>query len=132
MNNVFDKTYVIEKMTPESKAVEGLEIIYKTIGRPEWDTKSDAFWAFFGQVINVWSKFFPTEYENWLKDLKVDLAVERSLSESVKSGLKKSMALPTRVYAMLRLYFPNMKTTDKDFIQKAIRKFPILHNSNYT
>ena len=83
-------------------------------------------------MINVWSKFFPEEYRDWLKDLKLDLAVERSLGDSVKGGFKKSLAFPSRVYAMLRIYFPNMQSTNKEFIQKAIRKFPILHNSNYT
>jgi hypothetical protein len=132
MKDSFQPTFRVEKITPESKAIDGLEMIYERLGKPEWDIKSQAFWAFFGQVLNVWSKFFPDEYRDWLKDLKVDLAVERSLGASVKSGLKKSMAFPTRVYHMLKIYFPNMQSTNKEFIQKAIRKFPILHNSNYT
>jgi len=118
--------------TTEDYLVEGLDNIYKRFGRPSWDVKSLVCWNMLGQIIQVWMKTYPQEFKNWIKDVKMDLSVERSLKESVKGGFKKSIAFPPRLFSMIKLYFPKLKITNKKFIRKCIKTFPMLHNSNWT
>jgi len=112
--------------------IEGLDNIYIKFGRPKADTKSRVFWDMLGQIIQVWMKTYPKEFNDWIKDVRLDLLVERPLKESAKKGLKKSIGFPPRLYQMIRLYFPTLKFNDKKFIQKCIKTFPMLHNSNWT
>jgi hypothetical protein len=43
MKDSFQPVFRVEKITPESKAIDGLEMIYERLGKPEWDIKNDAF-----------------------------------------------------------------------------------------
>lgn len=116
----------------EDYVVEGLDDIFIKFGRPEADTKSRVFWDMLGQIIQVWTKSYPHEFRDWIKDVELDLSIERSLSKSVKHGTKKSIGFPMRLYQMIRLYFPDLKFQNKKFVQACIKTFPMLHNSNYT
>ena len=79
-------------------------------------------------------KHYPEEFNDWIHDVKLDLEVERSLKETLKSGkgFKKAIGFPPRLFAMIRLYFPKIKVQNKKFIRKCIKTFPMLHTSNYT
>ena len=116
----------------EDYLVEGLDNIYIKFGRPKADVSSPVFWNMLGQIIQVWMKTYPQEFDDWMHDLKVDLAVERSIKESATKGIKKSIGFPQRLFQMVRLYFPDLKFNNKKFVQKCIKTFPMLHNSNYT
>lgn len=116
----------------EDYLVEGLDNIFIQFGRPKADVNSRVFWDMLGQIIQVWMKTYSQEYNDWMKDLRLDLSVERSLKDSVKGGFKKSIGFPPRLFQMVRLYFPDLKIVDKKFIKKCIRTFPMLHNSNWT
>ena len=83
-------------------------------------------------VIKVWERVFPTELEDWKHDRKIDLAVERSLKASVKSGLKKSMAYPPNLFKMIRQYWPQAKMADREFTRMFRARYPIFKNSNYS
>jgi len=117
---------------PEDYLVEGLDTIYMRFGKPPWDNKSLVSWNMLGQIIQVWMKMYPQEFEDWMHDVKLELSVERSLKESVTKGFKKSIGFPPRLFAMIKLYFPEIKLQNKKFIQKCIKTFPMLHNSNFT
>jgi len=118
----------------EDYLVEGLDTIFIRFGRPEADFKSLVFWDMIGQIIQVWMKTFPQEYKDWIHDVKLDLAVERSLGELVKKnkGLKKAIGFPPRLFRMIKIYFPLIKVQNKKFIKKCIKLYPMLHNSNFT
>ena len=62
----------------EDYLVEGLDRIYMKFGRPPWDVKSLVCWNMLGQIIQVWMKEYPKEFNDWIKDVKLDLSVERS------------------------------------------------------
>ena len=126
-----DLTQYRPKVT-EDYLTEGLDTIFIKFGRPKADINSRVFWDMLGQIIQVWVKTFPKEFNDWIKDVKLDLAIERPLKESTKKGLKKSIGFPPRLFQMVRLYFPDLKIVDKKFIQKCIKTFPMLHNSNWT
>ena len=116
----------------EDYLVEGLDRIFVKFGRPPWDNKSLVSWNMLGQIIQVWMKSYPKEFDDWIKDVRLDLSVERSLKESVKGGFKKAIGFPPRLLAMIKLYFPEIKVQNKKFIRKCIKTFPMLHNSNFT
>ena len=118
----------------EDYLVEGLDNIFIKFGRPEADTKSLVFWDMMGQIIQVWMKSFPKECDDWIHDVKLDLAVERSLGEIVKKnkGVKKAIGFPPRLFRMIKEYFPDLRVQNKKFIKKCIKTFPMLHNSNFT
>lgn len=116
----------------EDYLVEGLDNIFIGLGRPPADVKSLVFWNMLGQIIQVWMKTYPKEFNDWIHDVKLDLSIERTLRASVKGGFKKAIGFPPRLFAMIRLYFPNIKVQNKEFIQKCIKTFPMLHNSNWT
>ena len=118
--------------TTEDYLVEGLDTIFIKFGRPKADVSSRVFWDMLGQIIQVWMKTYPKEYKDWDHDVKLDLSIERSLQESVKKGFKKSIGFPPRLHQMIKLYFPELKFNNKKFIQKCIKTFPMLHNSNWT
>lgn len=118
--------------TSQDYLVEGLDNIFVQFGRPKADVNSRVFWDMLGQIIQVWMKMYPQEYEDWMKDVQLELAIERPLRESVKKGLKKSIGFPPRLFQMIRLYFPDLKFNNKKFIKKCIKTFPMLHNSNWT
>lgn len=117
---------------PEDYVVEGLDGIFMRFGRPEADVKSRVFWDMLGQIIQVWMKTYPEEFNDWIHDVKLDLKVERSLKDSVRKGLKKSIGFPPRLFQMIKLYFPTLKMQNKKFVQKCIKAFPMLHTSNYS
>ena len=118
--------------TSQDYLVEGLDNIFVQFGRPKADVNSRVFWDMLGQTIQVWMKMYPQEYNDWMKDVQLELAIERPLRESVKKGLKKSIGFPPRLFQMIRLYFPDLKFNNKKFIKKCIKTFPMLHNSNWT
>ena len=112
--------------------VEGLDNIFIKFGRPEADVKSLVFWDMMGQIIQVWMKTFPQECDDWIHDVKLDLAVERTVKESAKKGFKRAIGFPPRLFRMIKQYFPDIKVQNKKFIKKCIKTFPMLHNSNFT
>jgi len=118
----------------EDYYVEGLDTIFIKFGRPKADVKSKIFWNMIGQIIQVWMKAYPQECNDWIKDVKLDLAMERPLNETLKKnkGLRRAIGFPLRLFQMIRLYFPDLKFQNKKFVKKCIKMFPMLHNSNFT
>ena len=116
----------------EDYLVEGLDGIYIKLGRPPWDINSLISWNMLGQIIQVWMKMYPEEFKDWWHDVELELAIERPLRESTKKGFKKSIGFPPRLFTMIKLYFPEIKVQNRKFIKKCIKRFPMLHNSNFT
>lgn len=126
---------VAQKTNGALRIIEWLDGRYKNVwGRPDFDDKSSKFWEMVFDIIKVWEKLWPRELEDWLHDRKIDLAVEKSISELSKSklGLKKSMAYPPHLFQLLHAYWPQGKFADKEFTHHFKSRFPMFNNSNYT
>lgn len=106
--------------------------LYIKLGRPEADVKSNSFWIMIDELVNNWSIVYKQEAEDFVHDIKLDRAVERSLGDSVEGGFKKYISYPPSLYQMIKAIFPDLKLQDKKFTSKFVSRYPIFNASNYT
>ena len=114
------------------RVVDWLEGRFEMWGKPDFDVKSAIFWEMMFDVIKVWQNLYPKELDDWQHNRKIDLSSEKSLSELVKGGLKKSVGYPQHLYQMMRLYWPKGRFAGQDFSRQFGDRFPMFRNSNYT
>lgn len=115
-----------------SKTVTGLMKIYAKLGRPEADIKNNTFWLMIDQIVNIWSVVFPDQVKDLEHDVQLERSIEQSLQQSVKSGLKAGVKYPDKLYAMIKVFFPELSLADKEFTTKFISRYPNFNASNYT
>lgn len=107
--------------------------LYVKLGRPEADVNSNSFWIMIDELVNNWSVVYKDESQDFVKDIKLDRSIEKTLTDLVKSNSwKKSVAYPPQLYQMIKVFFPSLKLQDRKFIEKFINRYPIFNASNYT
>lgn len=112
---------------------EYLMRVYVKLGRPEPVLTSNSFWVMIDELVNNWSVVYRQESEDFIHDIKIDRAVEGTLSSMNKANVwKKSVAYPPSLYRMIKVFFPTLKLQDKKFISKFISRYPNFNASNYT
>lgn len=112
---------------------EYLTQLYIRLGRPEGDINSNNFWIMIDELVNDWSLVHVDEAKAFTDDIKLERAVEQTLTKLVKSNSwKKSVAYPPSLYKMIKIFFPDLKLQDRKFIEKFINRYPIFNASNYT
>jgi hypothetical protein len=109
---------------------EGLLNVYTRLGRPEGDIKSATFWLMMDNIVQVWSKVFPYEVKEFAKTVKEQRKNERSVSESVRSGLCQQYAIPSNLYKMIKAFYPNLSMTSKEFTKKITDRYPFLKTTD--
>ena len=114
-----------------SAYTEGLMRIYNKLGEPT-DCSTNSGWIMLDNIMQVWDKAFPREKADWIKEIKEELTVERSIRASVKAGGYFPMSYPTRLYNMIHAILPNQKLNDKRFIREFINRYPFLKTTNYS
>ena len=114
------------------RTVQMLEENYLRLGKPLFDPKSKAFWAFFTILVDLWHVAYPLEVIEWIDTRKKDLIEEKTLKEQVKSGLHKSYAFPMSLFRLIKGYWPRADLIDPEFARKFKYRFPLFRNSNYT
>jgi hypothetical protein len=123
---------VAKRIKWSRRVVDWLEGRFEMWGEPPFDIKSEIFWEMMFDVIKVWEKLWPKELDDWQHNRKIDLAIEKSLPDLVKGGLKKSVGYPQHLYQMMRMYWPDGRFASRDFARAFKGRFPIFNNSNYT
>jgi hypothetical protein len=103
---------------------EGLLNIYTRLGRPESDIKSPTFWLMMDNIVQVWQKVFPYEVKEFNETVSEQRDNERTIMESVKKGFSNSYALPANFYKMVKVFFPNLSMTNKEFIHNFTSRYP--------
>lgn len=112
---------------------EYLTRVYIKLGRPEPDLKSNNFWVMIDELVNNWSVVYKEEARDFVSDIKLERAVEGTLSSMNKTNTwKKSVAYPPHLYQMIKVFFPDLKLQDRKFITKFINRYPLFNASNYT
>jgi len=107
--------------------------VYVHLGRPPADINANSFWIMIDELVNNWSIVYKEESKDFVSDIKLERAVEGTLSSLAKSNVwKKSVAYPPSLYQMIKVFFPSLKLQDKKFITKFISRYPIFNASNYT
>lgn len=105
---------------------------YKKLGEPRFDINSVGFWDMVTEVIRVWGMWYPYEFQEMISNNAEDKKGEKTLSELVKLGFKKTVVYPNHFYALMKWVWPDAKMSSQEFSRKFARKFPIFRNSNYT
>ena len=113
------------------KTIEMLESNYERLGRPPCDYKSSSFWQFMSILVDTWQIAYPLEVVEWLDTREFDMATEKTCSEQVSAGLHKSFAIPSSLFHLIRVYWPMIEFTNKDFGNGFKKHFPIFKNSKY-
>lgn len=115
---------------------EYIEKIYKKLfgekGYQDDDIESDSAIAFIEILLRVWRDGFPDEYEGRLMQQREYWETERSIQQAVKSdGGYFTASFPPRIWALFKIYLPNVKWTDRKNTIKLTDNFPILKGSQY-
>ena len=108
----------------------GLVRVWDKLGNP-YDCSTNSGWVMIDNIMQVWDKAWPHEKAQWIKEIKSELMVERSVAQSVKAGGYFPMSYPTRLYNMIHTLLPNQKLNNKDFIKQFISRYPFLKTTNY-
>lgn len=115
---------------------EYLEKIYKKIfgdkGYQDDNIDSDSAIAFIEILLRVWRDGFSDEYEGRLIQQREYWVVERTVQQAIKKdGGYFVASFPPRIWALLKLYFPNVKWTERKNTIKLTDNFPILKGTQY-
>lgn len=122
--------FVYEEASKLSAAVtKGLINSWEKLGCPS-DCSVNSGWVMLDTIMEIWTKFYPKEKEDWIKQLKHDLTVERSAAEAKGFGYFP-VSYPTRLFRMIKTMLPDQKLNDKDFLHHLIQRYPFLQSSNY-
>lgn len=138
-------TMADDKLEEEYLSVEYLLKLYKRLGLKENITTSECLnkgdvtranittpvWKFIEALIVVWKALYPSEYEIWMRDFKNDLEIERPIKAHIKAGGYQPVAYPLRFVEMMRLFLPNIKLQNKEFIKKFVSLFPEFKKTKY-
>lgn len=108
----------------------GLIKVWDKLGNPT-DCSTNTGWLMIDNIMQVWDKAWPQEKAQWIKEIKTELTVERSIRASVEAGGYFPMSYPTRLYNMIHTLLPNQKLNNKLFIRQFIGRYPFLKTTNY-
>lgn len=110
-----------------------IKIYDKMLGDAEvTDLNSDSAIAFIEILLRVWKDLFPDEYQGRIDQQKTDWLVERSVADANKAdGGYFVVSFPPRVWYMLKIFFPNIKWTDRKVSNVLTSNFPILKGTQY-
>ena len=112
-------------------AVEFLHKVWIRAGRPN-RLEGESAWKVVDAMMKMWSALYPHEIETWVDELKEEQDAERNVHDAVKSGGGYfPISYPTRIYNMLKVYFPNEKYTDHELIKKIVNRYPIFKRTKY-
>lgn len=128
-----------EELEQQFIATEYLVKLYEKFGLSESITHHDFItnnthspqWKFLDALVTMWKALYPSEYKTWIKELKDELTIERSVREHVKGGGYQPVAYPVRFYEMCKLFFPKLKIQEKEFVRRFVRLFPEFKATNY-
>jgi hypothetical protein len=110
---------------------EGLCKVFERLGKPQGDIKSPHFWLMIDNIVQVWSKVFPHELEEFKETVSDQRKTERSLKDSIAKGLCQQYALPMNLFKMLRVFFRDMSFTSKDFVHQFTSRYPFFKTTEH-
>jgi len=114
---------------PSTAVMLGLIRVSDKLGNPT-DCSTNPGWVMLDTIMEIWTRFYPQEKTDWIKQLKYDLSVERSVAEAKDFGYFP-VSYPTRLFKLVKTMLPDQKMNDKDFLHLLIQRYPFLSTSNY-
>lgn len=122
-----DKAY---EVPPEQAIIltEFLHRVWERLGKPT-DPLSDAGKKVVEAIIMAYERTYPMEWRDWLKDREQYQHDELTLHEQLKTG-RSLASYPVFIYNVLRKMFPTTDFSNRDFIIKFVRAFPMFRYAN--
>lgn len=111
-----------------------LHQVAKNIGiKPNGDTLIEgSAWKLVDAMFQMWAAHFPWEIKAFKESIQDDQSIERTPHEAnKKDGGHIPISYPTRLYKLIKLYFPKEHLADRELIIKFVKRYPILKVTKY-
>lgn len=110
-----------------------IRVYDKLIGKAEvHDIDTDSAIAFIEVLLRVWRDLFPEEYQERVEAQSSHFQVERTVQQANKEeGGYFVASFPPRVWQMLKIFFPEVKWTDRKNSTALTKAFPLLKGTQY-
>lgn len=115
----------------QAAIAKGLDTMSTKLGNPP-DCSTEAGWKVLDYCVGVWYKFFPQEVKDYIHDKKIDLSIERDISDHVTGFGINTLTYPPTLFQLLRTMLPQQNLKDKKFIHKLLISHPILKATKYS
>lgn len=92
---------------------------------------NEVSWAFISRIVQLWKRFFPEEYRDWVAGMEYELKYERPVRQAIKGGGYTPISYPARVYNLIHVFLPDLKMQDREFAKKFVKLVPEFKNTNY-
>jgi len=107
-------------------SITTLDAYAEKLGNPE-DCTTESGWKLLDALVLFWEANYPKEVADWRHDRKIDLAIERDKH----TLMYNPVTYPARLFKLLKLFFPYMSLTDRDFHSKLIKRQELFKTTNY-
>lgn len=122
-----DKAYEV----PSEPAIILTEFLYRVwdkLGRPE-DPLSTPGKKLVEAIIMAYEKAYPIEWHKWLSQRSDYQSDELTLHEQLKTG-RSLASYPVFIYHILHKMFPNTDFSERKFVIKFVKAFPMFRFAN--
>lgn len=118
--------------TEESRlASEFIHKVYIRTGKPN-RLDAPSAWILMDALWKIWMALYPWEVQAFKKVLIEDQSMERTPHEAQKAqGGHIPISYPTRLYHLIKLYFPEEELADRNLIKKFTNRYPLLKITKY-
>jgi hypothetical protein len=118
------ETVFIPKSQYES--IMALDAYADKLGNPQ-DCSTEAGWKLIDAIVLFWEANYPQEVNDWRHDRKIDLENERDKHVH----LYNPVTYPTRLFKLLKIFFPYMSLSDRNFYTKLVKRQALFKSTNY-
>jgi len=117
-----DKAYEVPS-EPALILTEFLYRVWNKLGQPN-DPLSTTGGKLVEAIILAYEKSYPKEWREWLREREDYQLNELSLKEQLKTG-RSLASYPVFIYNILHKMFPDTDFSNREFVIKFVRKFPM-------
>lgn len=127
----------VEYEIPSDEAIALMTHLFNLrdrLGIPKTVTEADctpSVWTFISEIVRVWKIGYPEEYQEWREGLDFQLALERSVRDSIKGGGHTSISYPERLYMLFKVFLPKIHYNNKSFTRPFLARLPEFKRTNF-
>lgn len=106
-------------------SILSLDNYAEKLGNPV-DCSTEPGWKLLDAIVLFWEANYPREVNDWRHDRAIDLANEREKH----TLLYNPVTYPARLFKLLKIFFPDMSLTDREFHTKLVARQPLFKSTN--
>ena len=112
-------------------AVGYIHQVWVDAGKPN-RLEGESAWKVMDAFMQMWASLYPWEIRAFKESIVKDRELERTPREANKhEGGHIPISYPTRLYQLIKLYFPTERLVDRKLIRKFVQRYPILKVTKY-